>query len=269
MTNYRDEFSKISKSILKVWEIIDANLSINNQLQDLIEIQNKINGSLVPIIENTVKDPFKNLSSTIQNLQKSMEDFPISFQESLKILANNGWFLDLQMPIPFTQKIADFLENGKHEEAEVILIQYFQNRLSNISENLISNHQNRSKILKSAFYAHENSLFDLSIPVFLAQADGICYETVKKYYFIKSNKKPSTSKFVDTLNTTNFRKALLYPLTETFPVSASEKERGENFNELNRHQIIHGEVFDYGTELNSLKSISLLNYISQVLTLDD
>jgi hypothetical protein len=33
---------------------------------------------------------------------------------------------------------------------------------------------------------------------------------------------------------------------------------GESFTALNRHQVMHGESSDYGTEINSLKAFSFL-----------
>jgi len=52
----------------------------------------------------------------------------------------------------------------------------------------------------------------------------------------------------------------------TLPISASEHERGDAFVGLNRHQVLHGESTQYGTEMNSLKAISLLNYVAHILT---
>ena len=86
---------------------------------------------------------------------------------------------------------------------------------------------------------------------------------------MRKNKKPSTAIYVDLVASDTFRHALLSPLSHSLPISASEYERDEYFNELNRHQVVHGESLDYGTEINSLKSISLLNYVTQVLRLDD
>ena len=42
-------------------------------------------------------------------------------------------------------------------------------------------------------------------------------------------------------------------------------QQPDGFSELNRHQVLHGEVTEYGTEQNSLKAISLLNYCAFVL----
>jgi hypothetical protein len=56
--------------------------------------------------------------------------------------------------------------------------------------------------------------------------------------------------------------AILSPLAETLPINASENERPRNFNGLNRHMVLHGESLDYGSKVNSLKAISLVNYVS-------
>ncbi len=45
-------------------------------------------------------------------------------------------------------------------------------------------------------------------------------------------------------------------------IRSREFERtGVIFNALNRHQVLHGEVSNYGTELNSLKAFSLLAFV--------
>ena len=62
-----------------------------------------------------------------------------------------------------------------------------------------------------------------------------------------------------------YRAALLSPLAQTLPIGASKHERPEDFTELNRHVVLHGESLDYGTKINSLKAISLINYVAHVL----
>jgi hypothetical protein len=40
-----------------------------------------------------------------------------------------------------------------------------------------------------------------------------------------------------------------------------ERISGQCFTALNRHQIMHGESWDYGTEINSLKAFSFLTFV--------
>lgn len=86
---------------------------------------------------------------------------------------------------------------------------------------------------------------------------------------MKQNRKPRTAIYVEQIAVDTFRAVLLSPLAHSLPIGASEKERGAGFNELNRHMVLHGESLDYGTKTNSLKAISLINYVSHVLNSDD
>ena len=87
--------------------------------------------------------------------------------------------------------------------------------------------------------------------------------------FIKQNNKPQTAIYVEQIATDTYRAAILSPLAHSLPIGASEKERGAGFNELNRHMVLHGETLDYGTKANSLKAISLINYVAHVLKIND
>lgn len=102
----------------------------------------------------------------------------------------------------------------------------------------------------------------------LAQADGICKEMLNEYLFLKHKKKPRTAIYVEQVASNTFRAAILSPLAQTLPIGASEHERDKGFSELNRHMVLHGESLDYGTKTNSLKAISLINYVAHVLKAD-
>ena len=180
------------------------------------------------------------------------------------ILGTHGWYLDLEIPLPGLWKLEKALADGDAHEAEQALIKYFRERTPEIEKSLIKNFPNRAKVLCSAFKAHSRGEYDLSVPVFLAQTDGICQELIGTELFRKG-RVHATAKYVEKLAMDSFRTALLYPLSVTLPIWASERERNDTFADLNRHQVLHGESTEYGTELNSLKAISLLNYIAQVL----
>lgn len=213
-------------------------------------------------IENLVSPAFK-------DFLESFHELPRQTQAALITLGNHGWFFDLEMPLSFLWELENTLNRGNIEEAEAALADYFREHLLSIENRLNTKFPLRAKVVSMAFSAHKRGEYDLSIPVFLAQTDGICYEVVNQYLFMRRNKKPGTAVYVDTVVSNTFRHALLSPLSQSLPISASENERGEHFNALNRHQVMHGESLSYGTEINSLKSISLLNYVGEVLRWDD
>lgn len=82
---------------------------------------------------------------------------------------------------------------------------------------------------------------------------------------MKKDKKPRTALYVEQIASETYRAALLSPLAQSLPISASEKERRADFSGLNRHTVLHGESVDYGTKENSLRAISLINYVAHVL----
>ena len=51
---------------------------------------------------------------------------------------------------------------------------------------------------------------------------------------------------------------------DKWPLALSQTKRTVGFSELNRHQVLHGESTTYGTEENSLKAMSFLNFCAFV-----
>lgn len=211
------------------------------------------------------------ISPALENFIESFRELPEQTQTALLTLGNHGWFFDLEMPMSSLWALEAALNEGNIAEAEAALADYYRENLDIIENRLCSKFPHRAKIIKAAFSAHRRGEYELSIPIFLAQTDGICYEVINHYYFIRvrGERKPSTAIYVDSVASNAFRQALLAPLSQPLPISASQKERGDTFNELNRHQVMHGESLDYGTDINSLKSISLITYVSHVLKLDN
>lgn len=223
---------------------------------------------LAPQVSELQKSMLATISPAFEELQQSFRELPSRTQEALLLLGEHGWYLDLEMPLPGLWELKKALSDGSIDEAENELAGYFEGRVEEIEESVTQKFPRRAHLIKAAFKAHRSQEYDLSIPVLLAQADGICKEVVNQYLFIKQNKKPSTAIFVEQIATDTFRAALLSPLSRTLPINASKHERSAGVNALNRHAVLHGESLDYGNRINSLKAISLVNYVSQVLDVE-
>lgn len=245
----QERWKKLTESI----QILRFSLpDISHLVRPALELQKSIQGLISPAFEE---------------LEKSFCELPPRTQEALLLLGYHCWYLDLEMPFPGLWELKNDLSEGNVEEAEQALAEYFDSRLSEIEASIIKRFPKREKIIRSAFNAHRQQEYELSIPVLLAQTDGICKEVAQQYFFRTKNKKPRTAIYVEKIASDTLRAALLSPLAHALPIGASEYERPEGFNELNRHMVLHGESLDYGTKINSLKAISLINYVAQVLTL--
>jgi len=110
----------------------------------------------------------------------------------------------------------------------------------------------------------------LSIPVFIAQADGLLTEITEVKSGMmrdRSGKELQASKALREKLAGSEALGFLHPILNLhesdFMKSAEARQiaaqaAGESFTALNRHQVMHGESSDYGTEINSLKAFSFL-----------
>ena len=207
-------------------------------------------------------------SPAFEQLQRTFRELPHRTQEALLLLGSHGWYLDLKMPLPELWELKRALSEGNVGQAEEALVDYFEDRLDDIEKSIVEKLPHRAHLIQAAFNAHRRQEYELSIPVLLAQTDGMCKEVVNQYLFIKQNKKPRTAIYVEQIAADTFRAALLSPLAHTLPISASEHERPEGADALNRHTVLHGESLNYGNKTNSLKAISLINYVAHVLKVE-
>lgn len=266
-------------------KLIEVGEKLQASIQPIIEAQENLKETLKPMIERMkyMDEVAENLSKTFepirafrQNIENiispAFKDFTKSFKvlpertrNVLLLLGQHCWFFDLDIPLSGLWKLEKAFKAGDINMAEEALMEYYKAKLSDIAKELNREYPNRTSILNAAFKAHKRGEYELSVPVFLAQADGICQELIGYQLFSKKNKKPVMAEYVDKIAIDTFRSALLYPLACNLPISESKGGRGADFHQLNRHQVLHGESVDYGTEVNSLKAISLLNYVAKIL----
>lgn len=262
MHEMQEQMFDIARSLTNAHrQMIAQNLFVANDFSRLFQ-------DMLKPLEDIRIDLNNLISPVFLEFKKNLDQLPDITRKSLMILAQHGWYFDLEMSFGEIWEIESVLENGDVETANQFLIEHFSSRLSAIEQRLKSRFPSRAKIFESAFNAHERKEYTLSVPIFLIQADGICYDLINKQLYSKRNKVPVITEYAKTVASDAFQGALLYPLTQPLPISASSNERAEDFNELNRHQVVHGESANYDTEINSLKAISLLNYVSYVLSQD-
>jgi len=205
------------------------------------------------------------LQPVLEEMQRFHDKLPGEAKTATVEMANHGWFPDLSMHISSVRQIGSYLQESGERRIGPWLASYFEKNSDRIVSEIAKKFPRRAGILNDALWAHRQKKYTLSVPVFLAQTDGICQEVTHKSPFRMNNKRRETAEIVERFENDALLSALAHPLVETVPLNANRSQRPPGFHRLNRHTVLHGESTNYATKRNSLKSLSFLNYIVQVL----
>lgn len=178
-------------------------------------------------------------------------------------LLEYSWFIDTEMGVDLVIAVANLVERRDEASINQVLSDYFRKNISKIEGRIISRHDTRRRVLVDAFAAHHEGRYGLSIPVFLSQADGISREVLGAEYFSGYDKcKAETERLINELTDELFLTSALRAL---IPRGASRLHtKVMKKDSLNRHAVLHGFDTSYDTEPNSLKAVSLLNFMSSL-----
>lgn len=283
MKPYR-EIAKITETMRKTQEQWSAQAwVIKKALEPTLELQKKLAEPLKffqKSFENISKiyttiPKFENLFlehlETFKEIGERLKEYTQKTPEYFLLIAQHGWFIDLESELTLPAIVAHRIQEKKVDEAIELLVDYYKTNSGVIFKTLIKRHYNRKEILQNIRKSYEEGNHILLIPALLTQVDGICFDFTKKKFFIKE-KKNEKYKFLPEViaelerSAGNFLKLYLSPLQNQTPIMASEQDIDKFPCKLNRHEVLHGISTDYGTEINSLKVISLLKYVSDLLT---
>jgi hypothetical protein len=189
------------------------------------------------------------------------------FAQPLKTLAQHGWFVSFsQTPIAWIYPLARLFDSGQKNKANTGLRNHFRRQLDEIESQLAKNFPCRRRILRQAFRAHRDQNYELCIPVFLAQADGIVREIVGiRKFSIYTRHQPSVDKlkqFLESIIVSDFQRELLELVLLTIPLNSSAADSAIPKGYLSRHEVLHGIETDYASATNSYRAISWLQYVA-------
>lgn len=212
------------------------------------------------VLPNFAKQVLEVMAPALQQFADGIRRFPVEMRPVLLQLHGRGWFISGSMDVSDLRHFQTQLEHKQFDELDKAMSAWVERNLQEVRNNANKRFPERAAIINSAFQAHSDALYELSVPVFLAQVEGMCIEVLGKKMFSTKAGAPRTRAVTDALADNAFAEMLLLPLREVHGLSASESERHLWPDSLNRHEILHGVATDYGTQINSEKVISLLEY---------
>jgi len=172
-----------------------------------------------------------------------------------------GWYPCENININLSTKTL----SSSHALAEV-MIKRVEKALNDTQENVAKRFMHRKHVLDEAFRLHKEEAFIACIPLFLSQAEGMFQEGFgKSIYSRRNDKKKAISSIIekDIGDAFNIFFDKLQ-VENQFSARSSQNETEDRSKGPNRNGILHGESehLDYGSHVNSCKTITLMLYIS-------
>jgi hypothetical protein len=186
------------------------------------------------------------------------------FNEPLKTLAENGWFISWwNTPVAWIYPLARLFESGQTERANRRLRNHFVEQTASIESRLRKQFPRRVAVLRKAFAAHRSRDYELAIPVFLIQADGIARKIIGgDVYSRQPGKRQKLKTFVESISFDELQKDVIELILLAMPLNASTGDSMLIKGVLARHEILHGTQTKYASATNSYRAISWLQYVA-------
>lgn len=204
-------------------------------------------------------------STMFDDFARQLQDLPDQVRSQLAVLMDRGWCLDPEMPHTWGRDLVEAFQEGEEEQAQQWLIDYFKGRLEEIEQTLVGRHLARSAIIAEAFLAHREGRYHLSIPVLLAQADGVIHDKHQRQLFSKK-RSVNLADVLAGLPDDDMRAIFMAAFYVDIPLTRNTQLLPAEFDGLNRHAVLHGTDPNYGTEVNGLRAVSILNLASYLVT---
>jgi hypothetical protein len=246
-------------STAQLSQLIEASARLDKQSQRIIE-------RVRPAIEQSLQ--FQRQFAAKFRLNESFLRAATAgrpkFDQPLQTLAKNGWFTSWwNTPLAWIYPLARLFDTGHRERANRRLRKHFAEQTASIENQLRKQFPRRAAILQKAFAANRRRDYELAIPVFLIQADGIAREIIGgDVYSRRPGKRQKLKTFLESISFDELQREMIELLLLPMPLNASTGDSTLMRGVLSRHEILHGVQTKYASATNSYRAISWLQYVA-------
>jgi hypothetical protein len=154
------------------------------------------------------------------------------------------------------------------KELESQLISLFDKEFNVIKDNLLRNHPERRLIIEELFLSYKNQHFHSVVLLSYSLTDGISKEKFKLKFWGYNNDKDLTNSVIisESIESESVLNLVQRSLNNRGELTLMGKDipKEKKKSSYNRHSVVHGESYLYGTKTNAIKSIFLLDFISSL-----
>ncbi len=205
-----------------------------------------------------------NFLSNLQTFIDGLRDLPEKQRQAWSEAAQLGWYPNSESSIIMKSE----LQKGPADLDQYMILS-LRADWPLLTAELLAAHPERREILECAFQLHAEGRYIASVPLFLAQADGICAHRLGAHLFTDQEEREEKLTQL-AANSNEFTRILigLLGLKTQFTAGISKASPKRKALAPNRNGILHGSRrhLDYGTEANSFKAFSLLTFVAYVFS---
>lgn len=231
---------------------------------------------VIPQIASEIRGDWKEYLAKLDAL-------PAQSKTAMTVAAEKGWFFGWSTSLEDLMPLIERITSLPNDEIDQCMVDYYRANFQEFVDRLLANNPSRSSAIAAAARAHlefGTDGFFLSTPVFIAQSDGLLSEILSVESPLGMMRDVKGQPKVRSTTAGHLLKQrfesdqesldLLHPIftlheSDFLKSSAARSQSSSSnvaaFTALNRHQVMHGECSDYGTEVNSLKAFSLLVFV--------
>lgn len=214
-----------------------------------------------PLLDGWAKIDWKEVARRLDALSQNSK-------EAMILCLDRGWFFGWHDSLQSVLELAESLTAADTNQIDGIMIAYYRKNLHAFTNELARQYPERTPAIKAAVTAHTDMAdmgYLLSVPVFIAQGDGLLAHLSGEDMGMRDGPAVFRNWYRHNSKATELLDPLFKLNGADFMLNSKERRKraasGVTFNSLNRHQVMHGERSDYGTEMNSLKAFSFLVFV--------
>lgn len=259
MNDFDRVLKQINQLTAPVRKITDT---LNKVIPPYVQILNEALGPTVQRLNEITKayEPFfSQINATLAKAAEAAKKWQIARKEDVTVMAENGWYPNWYTFFYYPETPIDSLDE--------LMERHLEENWGEITAKILKHCSNRKHILENAFELHKRGNYVASIPLFFAQADGICNEGLKSFLFTGNETQEKLNELIEKgeIEANMFTDIFLEPfkLKNHHNAGISKSSFAAKSKAPNRNGILHGhrKHLDYGTKMNSLKAFSLLSFI--------
>lgn len=214
----------------------------------------------------------ENVREWSESLQASFKDFHFSIGkfllklEETKFIVNDNWFISFNLIGRLSIKeLLEMLDSKDEKKFNKFILDTFPKQQERIFQAIKKIVPHREPLISEIEQLYNNQFYTSVIVLTYTQVDGICSENLGYGFFDTDNKtyelKVSKLKPGDGLASKIAFQLKASKNEITRYVKNEIENRTFKKDSYNRHLVLHGHSINYGSKINAMRAISLLDFI--------